>query len=311
MILTLTPNAALDRLLFIEEFQPGTVMRPHKMLDRVGGKGLDSSVALRGLGVETVAVTFVGGQTGQALMSLLEAYGIRHDLIWLDGETRIAHVLIESRRQRHSHIITQTLAVTPEAATEFLQRYQAHLREAAWVITAGSLPPGVPGSYYRTICQMAHEAGVPILVDGTGPPVTATLPAPPTILKMNWGEFCQTFGVRAGTLDQLKKQAQVIHERERLFALVLTCGEQGLLAVTPEGTYQARSPVQPVVNAAGAGDAASAALAWRFSTGANWPETLRWAAAVSAAVVLTEGTADCRMTDIQRLLLQTKIESLA
>ena len=46
MILTLTPNAALDRLLFIDEFKPGTVMRPQKMIDKVGGKGLDSSVAL-------------------------------------------------------------------------------------------------------------------------------------------------------------------------------------------------------------------------------------------------------------------------
>lgn len=54
MILSVTPNSALDRVIFIEEFRPGAVMRAPRTVEAVGGKGLDASVVLAAFGVETV-----------------------------------------------------------------------------------------------------------------------------------------------------------------------------------------------------------------------------------------------------------------
>lgn len=311
MILTLTPNAALDRILFIDEFKPGTVMRPERILDRVGGKGLDSSVALRAFGVDTLALSFVAGDAGRRLAGLLNGYGIRHDLIWLAGETRIAHVVVETRRRRHSHIIAGALPVPPEAAVAFLERFRVHVSRAGWVIAAGTLPPGVPRAYYRRMVEIARQAGVPILIDSSGPPVQAVLAAPPTVLKMNWQEFNQTFNVSTGSLEHLVTAARAVAAREHLQALVITCGRRGILAFTPDGDFQAAGPPQEEVNAAGAGDAASGVLAWKLSLGATWPEALRWAAATSAAVVLTEGTADCNRADVDRLLPHITVKNLA
>lgn len=310
MILTITPNAALDRVLFIDEFRPGCTKRSAKMIDCVGGKGLDASVALRVLGVDTLALSFVGGDTGRRLVSLLDGYGIRHDLIWLAGETRLAHVVIERRHHRHSHLIAGKLPVTAEAATDMLRRYREHIQQSAWVVAGGSLPSGISAAYYGHLTEIAHQANVPILLDGAGPPILAALPARPTILKMNWGEFNGTFDTSAGTIEALISQAGAVFERGELPSLVVTCGEQGILAFTPEGSYWATSPVQKAVNAAGAGDAASAALAWRLASDDLWPEALRWAAAVSAAVVLTECTADCHMADIRRILAHTQIQQI-
>ncbi|MEW5959850.1 MAG: PfkB family carbohydrate kinase [Chloroflexota bacterium] len=310
MILTLTPNAALDRVLVIDEFRPETTMRPNRIIDKVGGKALDASVALRVFGVEVLALSFVAGETGRRLVALLDEYGIRHDLIWLEGESRLSHVIVETRHRRHSHIIAGALPVPAAAAAEFLRKYRTHVSSAAWVIAGGSLPPGAPADYYGTIIEIANQAGAPILIDATGPPVQAALPTPPTILKMNWDEFTQTFGASpAGALDRLAEQARAVAERYRLPALVLTCGKQGLLACTPEGEFLATAPPQPAVNAAGAGDTVSAALAWRLSIGDGWPATLRWAAA-GAASVLTAGTADCRPADLERILPQTTVQRL-
>lgn len=310
MILTLTPNAALDRILFIDEFKPGTTMRPGKMIDKVGGKGLDTSVALSSLGVETLAISFVAGEIGQCLAQMLDEYGIAHDLIWLEGETRLSHIVIETTHHRHSHMIAGNLPISSENAVEFLQRYRTHLSQAAWVVAAGSLPSGAPVSYYRTITKLALEARTPILIDGTGPPVLEAISAGPTVLKMNQVEFCQTFQTSAPTLAELTAQAQVVVERERLSALVMTCGTQGILAFSPDGIFLATSPVQQAVNAAGAGDSASAALAWRLSLNESWSEAVRWAAAVSAAAVLTEGTADLHVADVERILPQTEVKRL-
>ena len=282
-------------------------MRTSKVVESVGGKGLDASVVLRTLGVETVGLSMVAGAVGQRLVGLLEQHGIQHDLVWVQGETRIAHVIVEERNNRHSHVTTETLVITDDDSEELLRRLRLRLTGAEWVIAAGSLPPGVPVSYYHSVSRIATGLGVPMVLDTAGAPVLETLQAPPTILKLNRSEFLQTFGLPAGTLDEMQEGAKRIVRRCKLSSLVLTCGEDGILALTPEGIYLATSPRQQEVNASGAGDAVSAALAWRLSVGDSWPAALRWAAAASAAVVLTEGTADCHMSDIDRILPQTRV----
>jgi 1-phosphofructokinase family hexose kinase len=307
MILTVTLNSALDRILFIDEFRSGATMRPHKVVEAVGGKGFDVSVVLQTLGAENIGLGVVAGLTGQQLVRLLDRYGITYDLIWVEGETRIAHVVVETKYHRHSLLTTAGLLVSPEAYQAFVERYRVQLGQTAWVIAGGTLAAGVPVSAYRQLIEMAHQAGVPILVDSSGPPIQETLVVPPTILKMNDDEFAQTFETQAKTLEELASQAKTIYERERLCALVITCGSEGILAFTSEGAYLATVPSQQAVNAAGAGDGVSAALGWRLSQGDSWPEALRWAAATGAAVVLTEGTADCHIIDIERLYPQTSV----
>ncbi|MBN1991230.1 MAG: hexose kinase [Anaerolineae bacterium] len=310
MILTVTANSALDRLLFIDEFRPGTTIRPFKTADYVGGKGFDTSVVLQALGVENRAVGFVAGPTGQALTKLLDGYGIIHDLIWVEGDTRIAHIVIEARHHRHSHLIAAGLSVSAEAYQDLLKRYRVYLAQAAWVVAGGSLARGVPVGCYRQLTAIAHEAGVPVLIDSFGPPLLETFAAPPTVVKMNWHEFGETFGPQTKILADLAAAAQKVRARAQISTLIITCGEDGILALTPAGSYLAAAPPQTAVNAAGAGDAVSAALAWRLAAGDNWPEALRWAAATGAAVTLTEGTADCHMADVERIRLQTKVQSL-
>lgn len=311
MILTLTPNSALDRVIFIEEFTPGLPMRASKVVDCVGGKGLDASVALASLGVETLGLSFVAGDIGRRLAEVLDGYGIRHDLVWLEGESRLAHVVVETRFHRHSHVMTGSLEITPAAAAELLQRYRAGLGGAAGVSMGGSLPPGLPVTYYRDMTRVAQdELGVPALIDSHGPSILAALPARPAVIKMNWREFNTTFGLGSETMAELVGQARGVFEREKLPALVITCGEDGILALTPDGVYLARIPAQQAVNAAGAGDATSAAVAWRRSLGEPWPDVLRWTAAIGAASVLTEATAECRPADVERLLPQARVEEI-
>jgi 1-phosphofructokinase family hexose kinase len=305
MILTVTLNSALDRILFISEFQPGTTMRPSKMIESVGGKGFDTSVVLQTLTAENIALGLVAGLTGQQLANLLDRYGITHDLIWVDGETRIAHVVIETRHHRHSHLIAAGLSVSSAAYGQLLSRFELLLNKADWVVAGGTIAAGIPVSCYRRMTELVQAQGVSILLDSFGQPLLEALAARPSIVKMNQEEFSQTFAVRAGSLDDLSSAAQAIYQQHALPALIITCGSAGILACTPEGSYLVSVPPQPAINAAGAGDAVSAALVWRRSRGDGWPEALRWAAATGAAVVLTEGTADCRWEDIKFLLANT------
>ncbi|HMD90953.1 MAG TPA: 1-phosphofructokinase family hexose kinase [Anaerolineaceae bacterium] len=301
MFLTITANSALDRVIYIDEFIPGTTMRPQKLVESVGGKGFDTSVVYRALGQETLALGFVAGETGKALVRLLDKYGIQHDLIWVNGETRIADVIVEIRHNRHSHLIAQSYQVNPDAYRDLLGRFEAVVAKASWVVASGSLPEGIPANFYGTLAEIARKYNVPILIDCPGEPARQAIPFKPAILKMNNREFSETFGIDILSLDDLKQKALSICQMHGIQTLVITCGEQGILAITAEGCYLAASPKQKEVNAAGAGDAASATLTWRFSLGESWRQAVQWAAATSAATVLTEGTADCNFSDIERI----------
>jgi 1-phosphofructokinase family hexose kinase len=307
MILTVTANSALDKVIYIEEFIPTTDMRSQHMSESVGGKGFDSSVVLASLGIQNLALGIVAGSSGKRLEQLLDSYGIPTDLIWVEGETRIANVIVETLHHRQSHVMTPGYVVSEAAAAEFTLRYCEHLPETEWVIASGSLPEGLPADYYRRLAQLAKEAEVKFLVDCSGEPLRLAAQGQPTVLKMNRLEFEQAFGLHASSLEELSRLAGAFRRERDVPALVITCGKDGILAVSEQGAFLAASPAQVEVNSAGAGDAVSAAIPWRLSLGDGWREALRWGAAVSAAVVLTPGTADCNPEDVARILPETQV----
>jgi len=311
-VLTVNANAALDRVLFIREFQPTITMRTQHVVDCVGGKGLDASVALACMGVPNTALSFMAGRVGRDLEQLLHNYGITTELVWISGETRIAHVIIESEYHRHSHIITQGYQVSELDLDRFYERLAALIPAGGWVIAGGSLPRGCPLDFYCCVVEQSQLAGTRVLVDCSGEPARQVVKHPPDILKMNRSEFARTFEAPEAEQDifQLQLFAARLLETYSLPALVITCGGDGILAVTPWASYLAKAPEQQAVNAAGAGDAVSASLAWRLGAGEDWPTALRFAAAASAATVLTAATAESRLEDIQRLLPLAQVEQI-
>jgi 1-phosphofructokinase family hexose kinase len=315
MILTISPNPAVDRILLVDEIVPATTMRASGMIDHIGGKGLDTSIALHCMGVDTLGLGFAAGANGRIMAGALDALGVPNELIWLEGETRIAHVIVETNRHRHSHIIAGALPTSPAQGDALLERMRHHLPQAKWVVGGGSLPPGLPTTYAAQIQAIAKEAGVPTLFDMTGRPVHELLAGPggaPTILKMNEDEFAQTFGfahfkTSGSGLEALAQAAANIVVQENLNTLVLTLGKDGILAITPDEVLHAQAPEQQVFNAAGAGDSASAGIVWRLSEGDAWENALTWAAAISAASVLTDRTAIVDPVEAEALLAHVRI----
>lgn len=310
MFLTITPNSALDRVLFIDEFRAQTVMRTPQAVDSVGGKGFDTSVVFRALNEETMALGFVAGKVGRELVDLLDGYGIQHDLIWVAGDTRIAHVIVEKRLNRHSHIISGQLGLIHQDAEKLVESVKTHLPRAHWIICAGSIPGELPQTLYAEIIGMAHEAGKSSLVDSHGPSLFEAAQARPTILKMNREEMEATFNLGGESIAELAEAARSLQKRLALTSVVVTCGEEGILALNQGDAWYAAAPVQHAINAAGAGDAVSAAIVQQLAAGESWPHALRWAAATSAAVVLTPGTADCHLEDIWKIFPDVRIQSL-
>ena len=298
MILAVNVNAALDNVYLIDTFVPGAHMRAQKAVLSVGGKGLDTAVVLKTLGAPVRAISFIAGRNGQTLAELLAQKQIESTLIWLPGETRVSNVLVETSLNRHSHVTTEGYTVTAEDCERLLAKITELGPVLRWAVIAGSIPPGASTSLYREVIGVLKRFQINTLIDTTGEPMRQALLAFPEIVKMNQEELEATFNVKASTLPELLWVCPEQMQQHQIKSLVITLGKDGILAFTPAGILHAGCEHVPEVSAAGAGDAVSAALVYRLSLAESWPQALKWAAAVAAAVVLTVGTAECDMADV-------------
>ena len=85
MIYTLTLNPALDYAVSVPNFQVGGVNRTQTENILPGGKGINVSVVLHNLGVESVALGFIAGFTGEEIRRLAEEAGCKTDFIRASG----------------------------------------------------------------------------------------------------------------------------------------------------------------------------------------------------------------------------------
>lgn len=96
MIVTLTPNTGLDRVIFLSQFEWGQTIRATDSTLAMGGKGTDVSMVLAALDYPSLALGFAAGGTGQRMVQMLEEQGGRCDFVWVEGETRTNYVLIDT-----------------------------------------------------------------------------------------------------------------------------------------------------------------------------------------------------------------------
>ena len=67
MIYTVTLNPSLDYIARVDDFQTGRVNRTSGEIICAGGKGINVSLVLKNLGVDSTALGFLAGFTGQEI----------------------------------------------------------------------------------------------------------------------------------------------------------------------------------------------------------------------------------------------------
>jgi 1-phosphofructokinase family hexose kinase len=309
MILTVTPNTGLDRVLFVPSLQRNRRNQAVDIVEAMGGKGCDVSLILRALGVETVATGLAGGDTGRRMEAMLRQAGVIPDFVWTRGETRSNTVLIETETGDHTTVCAAGLRPDDEARSGLLAWIERWAPSAEAIVLAGSLPENWEPELYEDLVAAASRAGKPIVVDATGPALLSALTSPVHAIKPNVHELESVSGPLQSP-EQLRAAALDLHRRgvERV---LVSRGAAGALLISANGVWETSGLEVPVVNPAGAGDGMTACLALAAAGGWNEVETLRWATAVSAAIVTTRGTAEVYREDIDRLLSQVAVRQVA
>jgi 1-phosphofructokinase family hexose kinase len=306
VIVTLTANTGLDRVIFLPRFGWSETVRATYSILAMGGKGTDVSMVLAELGEPSLALGFAAGRTGEQMARMLEDRGVTCDFVWTDGETRTNEVLIDTDKNRQTTITLPGLTVRQSHLEQLRFKLSQCLERAACLVLGGSLPQGMGPDSYQELIQDARAAGVPTLFDASGPGLRSGVQALPSILKLNQSEMEELSGRRLTGRRTVHRAAQryVAQGVERV---VLTMGAQGLWSLDTDQTYFVPPlPLTPV-NTAGAGDGLMAGLAIGVASEWPWDQALRLGVAAAAAVCLTPGTAKCQREDVDRLLPEVRI----
>src|SRR5690349_8985145 len=88
MILTVTPNAALDVTYQVDSLTPYATHRVSQVAERAGGKGVNVARVLHSLGEPVLATGLAGGPTGVRLRELLAADTVAEAFLPVAGNAR-------------------------------------------------------------------------------------------------------------------------------------------------------------------------------------------------------------------------------
>ena len=105
LIITVTPNAAVDKTLTVPNFQTGFRHRSSESLTLPGGKGVNIARALKSLGAPVVVTGLVGGLAGQQVAEGLQRENILHDFTPIAGESRTSTVVVDPTTMQQTEII--------------------------------------------------------------------------------------------------------------------------------------------------------------------------------------------------------------
>lgn len=279
MILTVTPNPALDMTWELDRIEPGGAHRADTGAVRAGGKGLNVARVAHAEGYGALAVTTAGGATGGELRAELAASGVPHLLLPVVAATRRSIAWVDRALGDTTIVNERGISPTREEWAQFVATVFEQAASASVVVISGSFPPGAPDGLLQALIAAAGDR--PVIVDTSGPLLLAAADAGVAVLKPNRAELAEATGI----VDPIDGARELLRRGAGL--VMLSLGAEGMLAVTADGILQARLPEPLAGNPTGAGDAAVAAVATLFDSGERDIETvLRRATSWSAAAVL-------------------------
>lgn len=301
MIYTLTLNPSLDYLVELESLKPGKINRADSEELAFGGKGVNVSVMLKHLNVDSVALGFTAGVTAELYEHGVCSYGITPSFLRVkNGFTRINVKILDEEETGVNGQGPQPDAQEVEQLLSLLDQ----LKDGDVLVMAGSVPKSVPDTIYAQMMRRVSD-GVLCIVDTGGSAFLHVLEEGPFLIKPSIRELEEIFhcpmkeGVLLSSMHALQQRG--------VRNVLVSCGEKGAYLLDEHGGfYFGKSPAGRVINTTGAGDAMVAG----FLKG--WMQTNDYMLAFKRGIAAGSATAFCKgMADaesVKRLYAKVDIE---
>lgn len=288
MVYTVTFNPAIDYVVHTGEMKLGATNRSEKEEMYFGGKGINVSIVLRELGIDSKALGFTAGFTGEAIEKGLSEMGIDADFVRLkNGNSRI-NVKIKSTEE------TELNGQGPdidEAAINALFAKLDKLSDGDTLILAGSIPSSLPSDIYEKILGRLSGRNIKTVVDATKDLLLNVLKYKPFLVKPNNHELGEMFGAELKTDEEIEKYARKLQEMGAVNVLISMAGDGAMLIDEYGKMHRCGVCKGTVRNSVGAGDSMVAGFTAGSLKG-DYEYALKLGTAAGGATAFSDGLAE-------------------
>ena len=296
MIYTVTLNPALDYIVSVSKFQMGKTNRAEEEKLFPGGKGINVSIVLKNLGVESTALGFVSGFVGLEICRKLEEQGICEHFIRLrQGCSRIN---IKFKECDGTEINGRGPEIDSASSRQLMEQI-AGLGDGDILSLAGSIPDSLPDTVYRDILERLEGKKIPVVVDAAGELLRQALPHRPFLVKPNHHELGELFGVEVHSREEAVPYAKKLQEQGAVNVLVSMSKEGAVLLDGEGGVHMLPAPEGKLVNAVGAGDSMVAGFLAGWLEQKSYDHAFRMGVAAGSASAFSETLAS--REEVERL----------
>lgn len=307
MIYSFTANLAIDLFVETERLEPNTVNRTNYTELTANGKGVNFSLVLKELGIESTVTGFKAGFTGDFIEEEIEKQGLKTYFPEVDGITRInifTKVLSEDSEYTQ---VNPGPKISEEAKKEFVEYLRQNLKKDDVLSINGSFPEGIDEEYLKEICKITEEKSVKLIIDNSSMFVKNLCKYRPFLLKPNEDELCAWFN------EEVKDGEQFIRLSQELLRMgaqniLLSLGSEGAMFINNDMIIYCNAPKGQVVNTAMAGDTLLATYVGEIMKNNSPEEALKKSVAAGSSTAFRENLTN--FEDVDELMKQIKVENL-
>lgn len=291
MIATLTLNPSIDYVMEFPTVLPGETNRSLGEQIYPGGKGINVSIMLRRLGVESRCIAVKAGETGELLEKLLRDQGLSPKMIPQEG-AGFTRINVKLLGKEITELNARGPLLTPDAMERVCRELNS-LEQRDVLVTAGRFPEGEAAEALFSCLSRLKERGVKLAVDCSGPALRRLMELGPFLAKPNLREFQELTGISLADWSGISAGASRFWRQGTGGAfgaehiLLSMGGDGGALFWDRDHILYAEAPDGQAVNTVGAGDSMLAGCLAAFLNGDGPEEILRLAVACGSAAAFS------------------------
>lgn len=288
MIYTVTFNPAIDYVVHTQNIKFGATNRSEREEIYFGGKGINVSIVLKELGIDSKLLGFTAGFTGEAIEKGLADMGIDTDFVRLKkGNSRI-NVKIKSTEE--TELNCQGPDIDDIAVATLFEKLDS-LSDGDILILAGSIPSSLPSDIYEKILQRISNKNIKTIVDATNDLLLNVLKYKPFLIKPNNHELGEMFGVELTTEAEIETYARKLQDMGAVNVLVSMAGDGAMLIDENGKAHRCGVCKGKVKNSVGAGDSMVAGFTAGIQNG-DYEYALKLGTAAGGATAFSDWLAE-------------------
>ena len=287
MVYTVTFNPAIDYVVHTEEMKLGATNRSEREEMYFGGKGINVSIVLRELGIDSKALGFTAGFTGEAIEKGLADVGIDTDFVRL--ETGNSRINVKIKASEETELNGQGPDIDDKAISALFEKLDG-LSDGDTLVLAGSIPSSLPSDIYERILERLSGRNIRAVVDATKDLLLNVLKYKPFLIKPNNHELGEMFGVTLNSDEEIETYARKLQEMGAVNVLISMAGD-GAMLIDEYGKMHRCGVCKGVVkNSVGAGDSMVAGFTAGVING-DYEYALKLGTAAGGATAFSDGLA--------------------